>query len=44
MGIGMCLAVPQEEADGVLADLNAMDTPAYLIGSVVESEEGVILC
>ena len=40
----MCMAVPKEEADGVLADLNASGTAAYLIGEVVEGEEGVVLC
>ena len=44
MGVGMCMAVPKEEADGVLADLNASGTAAYLIGEVVEGEEGVVLC
>ena len=44
MGIGMCMAVPKDEADGVLADLKASGTAAYLIGEVVEGEEGVVLC
>ena len=44
MGIGMCMAVPGEEADAVAAELNAMGEKAYIIGSVVKGEEGVILC
>ena len=44
MGVGMCMAVPKEEADAVLADLKASGADAYLIGEVVEGEEGVILC
>ena len=44
MGIGMCMVVPKEETDAVLADLKASGSDAYLIGEVVEGEEGVILC
>lgn len=44
MGIGMCMAVPKEFANAIARDLNALGTDAYVIGEVVEGEEGVILC
>ena len=43
MGVGMCMAVPKEEADAVLADPKASGAAAYRIGGVVGVEEGVAL-
>jgi phosphoribosylformylglycinamidine cyclo-ligase len=44
MGIGMCMAVPKEQANQAVEELNAMGEHAYAIGSIVSGEEGVTLC
>ena len=44
MGIGMCLAVSKTEADKAVSVLKEAGENAYIIGEVVEGEEGVILC
>ncbi len=44
MGIGMCMAVPKEQANSIAEDLNAMGQKAYVIGSIVSGGEGVTLC
>ena len=41
MGIGMIAAVPAAEADQAIATLKAAGETAYLIGSVVNGEDGV---
>ena len=41
MGIGMIAAVPAAEADQAIAALKAAGETAYLIGSVVNGEDGV---
>ena len=43
MGVGMIAIVAPEDAEKALAVLQAQGEDAYLIGEVVESEEGVIL-
>ena len=44
MGIGMVLAVAEEDADKAIEALKSADEAAYIIGSVKAGEKGVVLC
>lgn len=44
MGVGMSVVVPKEEADKALEILKANGETAYVIGEIIKSDEGVILC
>ena len=44
MGVGMCVIVSKDDADKALDVLKAQGEDAYLIGEVVEGNEGVVLC
>ena len=44
MGVGMSVVVSAEDADKALEILKANGEDAYVIGSVVKSDEGVIIC
>lgn len=44
MGIGMCVAVPAEQADEAVSILCGAGAPAHIIGEVAEGEDGVVLC
>ena len=44
MGVGMCMAVSKETADAAIKALNDVGEKAFVIGEVVEGDEGVILC
>ena len=44
MGVGMVMVVSPEEADKTIEILKAHGEEAYVLGSVVDGEEGVILC
>jgi len=44
MGIGMCIALPAEQADEALRLLKSSGTEASLIGEVTEGSGGVELC
>lgn len=44
MGVGMVLVVSPEDADKTIEILKAQGEDAYVLGSVVDGEEGVILC
>jgi len=44
MGVGMSIVVSKEDADKALQILKANGEDAYVIGEVVKSEEGVIIC
>ncbi|MBR6519161.1 MAG: phosphoribosylformylglycinamidine cyclo-ligase [Oscillospiraceae bacterium] len=44
MGVGMVMIVSPEEADKTIEILRAQGEDAYVLGSVVDGEEGVILC
>ncbi len=44
MGVGMAVTVAKEDADRALEILRANGEDAYIIGEVVESDEGVIIC
>ena len=43
MGVGMSIVVAAEDVDKALEVLNANGEDAYIIGSVIESDEGVII-
>lgn len=43
MGVGMILAVAQEDADNAVKILNQAGEEAYILGELVEAEDGVIL-
>ena len=43
MGVGMCVAVAPQQADAALAILKENGEDAYIIGSIIEHEEKVIL-
>ena len=44
MGVGMSVVVPADEVDASLEILRAHGEDAYVIGEIVESDEGVVLC
>ena len=44
MGIGMCVAVPAEQADEAMRTLYRCGTEASIIGEVIEGNGGVELC
>ncbi|MBP3325975.1 MAG: phosphoribosylformylglycinamidine cyclo-ligase [Coprococcus sp.] len=44
MGIGMCIAVAPSDVEKTLEALGAAGETAYVIGSAVNGEKGVILC
>ncbi len=44
MGVGMSVTVAKEDADRALEVLRANGEDAYIIGEVVRSDEGVIIC
>ena len=44
MGVGMSVVVPAEQVDTALEILRANGDDAYVIGEIIESDEGVILC
>ena len=43
MGVGMMVCVAQEDADKALETLRAAVEDAYVLGTLVSSDEGVIL-
>ena len=44
MGVGMSITVSKNDADKALQILRANGENAYIIGEIVRSEEGVIIC
>lgn len=44
MGVGMSVIVSKEEADKALEILKANGEDAYIIGEIIKSEDGVVLC
>ncbi len=44
MGVGMSVVVAKEDAEKALAVLKANGEDAYIIGEVIKSDEGVVLC
>ena len=43
MGVGMVVCVAEEDADRAISVLQAAGEKAYVLGDLVESDEGVIL-
>ncbi len=44
MGVGMSVVVPKEDEKKALEILKANGEDAYVIGEIIESEDGVVLC
>ncbi len=44
MGVGMIVSVDKNDADKAVSVLKAAGEEAYVLGELVESEEGVIIC
>ena len=44
MGVGMSIVVSREDAEKAIEILRANGEDAYILGEVVKSDEGVILC
>ena len=44
MGVGLCMAVSKETADAAIKALNDAGEKAFVLGEVIEGDEGVILC
>lgn len=44
MGVGMVVSVDKNDADKALAAIKAAGEDAYILGELVESDEGVIIC
>ena len=44
MGVGMVVCVDKNDADKAVAAIKAAGEDAYILGELVESEEGVIIC
>ncbi len=43
MGVGMCAVVDKNDADKAVAAIKAAGEEAYVLGELVESDEGVII-
>lgn len=44
MGVGMCVVVDKNDADKAIEVIRTAGEQAYVLGELVESEEGVIIC
>ncbi|MBQ3566963.1 MAG: phosphoribosylformylglycinamidine cyclo-ligase, partial [Oscillospiraceae bacterium] len=44
MGVGMIASVDKNDADKTVEVLNASGVEAYILGELVDSEDGVIIC
>ena len=44
MGVGICMVVSAETADAAVEAIKAAGEDAFILGKVVESDEGVIFC
>ena len=44
MGVGMSIVVAKEDADKALSVLKANGEDTYIIGEIIESDEGVVIC
>ena len=44
MGVGMIVSVDKNDADKAIAAIKAAGEDAYVLGELVESNEGVIIC
>ena len=44
MGVGMSVIVAKEDADKALEILRQNGEDAYVLGEIIKSDEGVVLC
>lgn len=44
MGVGMIVSVDKNDADKAIAAINAAGEEAYVLGELIESDKGVIIC
>ena len=44
MGVGMVATVPERDVEAALAALRETGVEAYVVGEVIDSDEGVIVC
>jgi phosphoribosylformylglycinamidine cyclo-ligase len=44
MGVGMSVVVAKQDADRALAVLRQNGEDAYVLGEIIQSDEGVVLC
>ena len=44
MGVGMCVVVDKNDADKAIEVINSTGEQAYVLGELVESDEGVVIC
>jgi phosphoribosylformylglycinamidine cyclo-ligase len=44
MGVGMIVCVDKNDADKAIQAINASGEEAYVLGELVDSDEGVIIC
>lgn len=44
MGVGICMAVSAETAEKAVAAIEAAGEKAFILGEVIEGDEGVVLC
>ena len=43
MGVGMCVVVDKNDTDKAIAAIKSAGEEAYVLGELVESDEGVII-
>ncbi len=44
MGVGMAVVVDKNDADKAVAAINAAGEEAYIMGELIDSDEGVVIC
>ena len=44
MGVGMSVVVAKEDAESAIKILKANGEEAYILGEIVKSDDGVVLC
>ena len=44
MGVGMSIVVPADEVENAIAVLKANGEDAYVIGEIIEGDDGVVFC
>ena len=44
MGVGMSVTVPADQVETALEILRANGEDAYVIGQIIEGDEGVVFC
>ena len=44
MGVGVSIVVPKDEVEKAIEVLKANGEDAYVIGEIIEGDEGVVFC